>query len=84
LEREAMLDRSRPPPSPGAARARRSRARAKAGIGTFRIRAHTRRLLAVMVRANPELSDDLDQQAIETELSEIVAAIVERWIKERR
>jgi hypothetical protein len=77
-----MLDRAaRPPPSPGAVRARRSRARAKAGIGTFRIRAHTRRLIAAMLRANPDLSDDLDHAAVEAELNAIVAAFIARWVR---
>jgi hypothetical protein len=73
-----MLQRS---PSPDAARARGSRARLKIGIRTYRVRAHARRLVAAMRKANPDLGDDdLDQKAIEAELNDIVAAFVERWI----
>jgi hypothetical protein len=58
-------------PSPDAARARRSRARLKAGVRTFRVRAHGRRLVAAMHKANPNLGDDdLDQKAIELELDD--------------
>jgi hypothetical protein len=38
-----MLERS---PSPDAARARSSRARLKVGVRTYRVRAHSRRLVA--------------------------------------
>ena len=57
-----MLQRS---PSPDAIRARSSRARLKVGVRTYRVRAHTRRLVAAMRKANPNLGDDdLDQKAI--------------------
>ena len=72
-----MLQRSS---SPDAARARRSRARLKAGVRTFRVRAHARRLEAAMRKANPNLGEDLDQQAIEAELDDIVAAFCDRWL----
>jgi hypothetical protein len=77
-----MLDPNRPSRAhtPGALRARASRARLRDGIRTFKVRAHTRRLIFAMRRANPELSDELDHAAIEAELTAIVAAFVERWL----
>jgi hypothetical protein len=73
-----MLDQAR---SPGALRARASRARLRDGIRTFRVRAHTRRLITAMRRANPDLSDELEHAAIEAELNAIVAAFIARWIR---
>jgi hypothetical protein len=57
-----MLDPNRPSRAhtPGALRARASRARLRDGIRTFKVRAHTRRLIFAMRRANPELSDELE------------------------
>ena len=73
-----MLQRS---PSPDAARARRSRARLKVGVRTFRVQAHSRRLIAAMRKANPALGDDdLNQQTIEAELDDIVAAFCDRGL----
>jgi hypothetical protein len=62
------------PPSPGAIRARESRARLKQGMRTFRVRAHARRLVAAMRKANPILPDELSPETIEIELAAIVAA----------
>jgi hypothetical protein len=60
--------------------ARNSRARIKVGVRTYRVRAHARRLVAAMRRANPKLPDDPTQDQIEAELGDIVAAFVERWL----
>jgi hypothetical protein len=73
-----MLDRST---SPAALRARASRARLRSGVRTFKVRAHARRLVAAMRRANPELNDDLEHAAIEAELNAIVAAFIARWLR---
>jgi hypothetical protein len=35
-------------------------------VRTFRVRAHTRRLIIAMRRANPELSDELEPPAIDS------------------
>jgi hypothetical protein len=67
-----MLER--PPPTPGAARARNSRARRKQGVRTFRVRAHERRLVAALRRANPSLPAELSLELIGSELEAIVAA----------
>jgi hypothetical protein len=72
-----MLDRS---PSPDAIRARKSRARLKRGIRTYKVRAHTRRLVAAMRRANPKLADDPTTDQIEAELNEIILAFIDRWL----
>jgi hypothetical protein len=67
--------------SSGAVRARASRARLRDGVRTFRVRAHTRRLIIAMRRANPELSDELEHAAIEAELNAIVNAFIVQWIR---
>jgi hypothetical protein len=50
-------------------------------VRTFRVRAHGRRLITAMRRANPDLGDDLDHAAIEAEVNAIVAAFIARWIR---
>jgi hypothetical protein len=52
-------------------------------VRTFRVRAHARRLITAMRRANAELGDDLDHAAIEAELNAIVEAFTARWIGEK-
>jgi hypothetical protein len=76
-----MLERSLRSPSPAALRARRSRARLRDGVRTFKVRAHTRRLVAAMRRANPELGDEFEHAAIEAELNAIVVAFIARWLR---
>jgi hypothetical protein len=76
-----MLERAT---NPGADRARRSRARLRAGIRTFKVQAHSRRLVAAMRLANSGLGDDLDQAAIERELDAIIGAFVDRWLQPKK
>jgi hypothetical protein len=80
-----MLDPNRPSRAhtPGAVRARASRARLRSGVRTFRVRAHARRLITAMRRANPDLSDELDHAGVEAELNAIVEAFIMRWIGEK-
>jgi hypothetical protein len=78
-----MLERLPRTPSAAALRARRSRARLRNGVRTFKVRAHTRRLVAAMCRANPDLGDELEHAAIEAELNAIVDSFITRWIGER-
>jgi hypothetical protein len=75
-----MLDRAR---SLGATRARASQARLRNGIRTFKVRAHTRRLVAAMRRANPELGAEPEHAAVEAELTAIIDTFIRRWIGER-
>ena len=79
----AELRRRRPPGrsnSPAAICARRSRARLGDGIRTYRVRAHTRRLTAAMLKANPSLSELTTPEQIEAELDDILAAFIVRWL----
>jgi hypothetical protein len=52
-------------------------------VRTFRVRAHARRLITAMRRANPDLSDELDHVGVEAELNAIVEAFIMRWIGEK-
>lgn len=46
----------------------------------MRIRAHRKRLVVAMRRANPELGELSAVTEVETELEAIIAAFIERWI----
>jgi hypothetical protein len=75
-----MLDRPSRPPSAAALRARKSRSRLRVGVRTYRVQAHTRRLVAALRKANPRIPEDPTQDQVEAELADIVAALVERWL----
>jgi hypothetical protein len=73
-----MLDR---PPSTAAIRARARRARQRDGIRwDLRVRVPTRRLVTAMRVSNPAVGELDTKGAVETELTEVVEAFVERWI----
>jgi hypothetical protein len=78
-----MLDRR--PPSAAAQRARERRARLRAGITRdLRVRVPTRRLMAAVRAANPQLPEgELTTAEIECELQSIVEAFIERWLEKK-
>jgi hypothetical protein len=67
-------------PSPDALRARKSRARLKAGVRTFRVRAHHRRLVAALRKANPQAGELDAWPEVEAELAAIVEEFITRWV----
>jgi hypothetical protein len=73
-----MLQRS----TSAATRARARRARQRNGVERIlRIEVPTKRLLAAMRAANPQLPEgELSAEAIEAELQAVVEAFIERWL----